>query len=92
MALFRMLSLSVSTDTYTPMASLILSLLRSTFASTVHWTCYDAFFRQKDEAFKTSKSAVLELAEHFRVYAAREQVDDASQNKLVFVPLTLPSM
>jgi len=74
---------------YLAIHQLISRLLKSLFATTAHWTHYDPFFRQKDEAFKSSKQCVLELAERVRVYAARlrPQVNDAMQQKLVFVPL-----
>ena len=74
---------------YLAIHQLISRLLKSLFATTAHWTHYDPFFRQKDEAFKSSKQCVLELAERVRVYAARlrPQVNDAAQQKLVFVPL-----
>ena len=39
------------------------------FASTIHWKYYDPFLRQKDEAFKSSKTGVLELAERFQEFA-----------------------
>ena|SRR5271156_3860273 len=59
------------------------------FASTVHWKRYDPFFRQKDEAFKTSKTGVLELAERFREFAdgrgEHSTTDDSAQQKLIFV-------
>jgi damage-control phosphatase, subfamily III len=68
-----------------------LRLLKSTFASTVHWTTHDPFSRQKDEAFRSSKQGVLELADHFRSYATNPRHDEEAQRKLVFVttpPLT----
>ena len=83
----------ISTGTaYLAIHRLISSLLASIFASTIHWTLYDPFFRQKDEAFKSSKQCVLELVEHFGAYAARArfQGNDAAQQKLVFVPPPTP--
>lgn len=67
----------------------MLRLLHSIFASTVYWKRYDPFFRQKDEAFKSSMDGVLELAERFRDFAeGREQnyrAGNAAQQKLAFV-------
>jgi Damage-control phosphatase ARMT1-like domain len=68
------------------------SLLRAIFASTIYWPHYDPFFRQKDEAFKSSKNGVLELAERFREYSMT--VGEPSypvQQKLVFVPTGSPN-
>jgi Damage-control phosphatase ARMT1-like domain len=62
-----------------------LRLLKSTFASTIHWTKHDPFSRQKNEAFRSSKQGVLELADHFRSYATHPRHDDEAQRKLVFV-------
>jgi len=59
------------------------------FASTVHWKRYDPFFRQKNDAFKTSKTGILELAERFREFAVgRRELfasEDSAQQKLLFV-------
>jgi hypothetical protein len=59
------------------------------FASTLHWRHYDPFLRQKDEAFKTSRAGVLELAERFREFAvnvgSQSKTDDPDQEKLLFV-------
>jgi hypothetical protein len=59
------------------------------FASTVYWKRYDPFFRQKDEAFKSSKDGVLELAERFREYVEGRgknyRTGDPAQQKLAFV-------
>jgi hypothetical protein len=56
---------------------------------TTHWKNYDPFFRQKDEAFKSSEKGVFELAEHFRDFAASVEEDSKSENpedrKVVFV-------
>ena len=65
------------------------SLLRSMFASTTYWKNHDAFFRQKDEAFKSSQNGVLELAERFWDYAASTGAHFRRENpehrKFVFV-------
>lgn len=91
MALFRMLSLSALP---LPQPQLISRLLRSTFASTTHWSNYDPFFRQKDEAFKSSKNGVLEIAGRFREYAMalrqRSVAETPAQQKVVFVNHLLP--
>jgi hypothetical protein len=59
------------------------------FATTVHWKRYDPFFRQKDDAFKTSKAGVLELAERFREFAdgrgEHSTTEDSAHQKLLFV-------
>jgi hypothetical protein len=82
MALLGMLSLQVRNFP----SQLISRLLRAMFASTTHWTRYDPFFRQKDEAFKSSKAGVLELAERFREFAHQHSsANDLAQRTLVFV-------
>jgi Damage-control phosphatase ARMT1-like domain len=59
------------------------------FASTVYWKRYDPFFRQKDEAFQSSRDGVIELAERFGEFAEGRgkyyQAGDPAQQKLVFV-------
>jgi len=59
------------------------------FASTVQWKQYDPFRRQKDDAFRSSKNGVLELAERFREFSGTLtkglQTGDAEQQKLLFV-------
>jgi len=81
---------AISTGTTPQHSAANLRLLKSTFASTVYWTTHDPFARQKNEAFRTSKQGVLELADHFRSYAIHPRHDDEVQRKLVFVdpPLT----
>ena len=70
---------------------LIFRLIHSTFERTTYWRQYDPFFRQKDEAFKSSKTGVLELAERFREFAeSREnaknpETEDPEEKKLLFV-------
>jgi hypothetical protein len=55
----------------------------------VHWKRYDPFARQKDEAFRSSKNGVLELAERFREFSGTLtnglQTGDAEYQKLLFV-------
>lgn len=64
-------------------------LLHSMFASTIHWKTYDPFLRQKDEAFKTSKKGVVELADRFREFAeslpSHSSTEDSETEKLLFV-------
>jgi Damage-control phosphatase ARMT1-like domain len=61
------------------------------FAPTMHWKHYDPFLRQKDEAFKSSKTGVLELAERFQEFAevsakhTQFNTPDESEEKLLFV-------
>ena len=59
------------------------------FASTIHWKQYDPFRRQKDDAFRSSKNGVLELAERSREFPGTltmgMQTGDAEQQKLLFV-------
>lgn len=84
---------SIPSATYTGIfylkSRLILRLLHSMFASTLHWRHYDPFLRQKDEAFRSSKKGVLELAERFREFAlnigTHSKTDDPDQQKLLFV-------
>jgi hypothetical protein len=63
-------------------------LLHSVFETTVHWKRYDPFFRQKDDAFKTSKDGVLELAERFREFAdgrgEHSTTENPAHQKLLF--------
>jgi hypothetical protein len=57
----------------------------------MHWKHYDPFLRQKDQAFKSSKTGVLELAERFQEFAASSTKHtqflspDESEDKLLFV-------
>jgi hypothetical protein len=52
---------------------------------------YDPFLRQKDQAFKSSKTGVLELAERFQEFAGTSAKHtqflppDDSEDKLLFV-------
>jgi len=64
-------------------------LLYSMFATTKYWGRYDPFFRQKDEAFRSSKDGVLELAERFRQVATsaggRSPAWDSAKDRVIFV-------
>lgn len=68
---------------------IITRLLHSLFTRTTRWKNYDPFFRQKDDAFKSSKMGVYELADHFRDFAATAEEHSKSEKpeerKVVFV-------
>lgn len=47
------------------------------FTLTKHWQDYDMFFRQKMDTFRTSRSAVLELAARYREFVSDLRSDKA---------------
>lgn len=65
------------------------SRISTFFSTTKHWKEYDLFYRQKMDTFRTSRSAVLELAARYRDFIGELQQDkdathDAAAEKTLF--------
>ncbi|KOS22477.1 UPF0364 protein [Escovopsis weberi] len=62
------------------------------FLATKHWNTYDPFARQKIDSFRTSRSAVIELATRYKdiiakLKANKDVTHDREAEKLLFIEL-----
>ncbi|KAI5790263.1 DUF89 domain-containing protein [Geopyxis carbonaria] len=61
--------------------------VRTFFALTAHWQTYDPFRAQKDNTFRSSLAAVLELAARYRTIVEAQHGEDEEKDRLLFLEI-----